>query len=1190
MKRYSILILSTFILIFQCATSQELPKPTHANTFYIMPLFNPIRSTTATEMYIRDEMDKMLSQIGQGNLYHQVGVAGIFDGYALGDQACRLAKEKGMHYGLIVGHQTHTNPAIYKTLNNDIRAFQWRMNGIDWMFSAAKNTGDALYPGDLRDSAVFTASRLCSAVRSKLIPDINSKASDILKLMTKYPNVISVVNGLVEQEFAMGGSRNDGYLSDYSPYAITEFREWLRHTSIYDNATGQYKGQGAQEAIVGSYISINGALRSQFYDDPTPNNSNGTGVSFNTFFGTTYTSWTLRYYDLDAFPDPIPMPIDVTLFDPSPTTGVGFTAGGFDAPRTRIIMNKYWKAWSWDVTDQGAYPVGNPTNPAFGFRQQMLKNYIKDVFDAYAKAGLPTEIMYPHQIPGEMVSDGRLRSGADPIWTSKLDISNNAGITRFGYIDPLKITQYAPSWGIFEWHPRPGSLPQAQELYNDATKSLNDYYKNSCHVLFPGWWRYGHDERFLLPDTRFADAIKDFLAPRKEQPYYRQEQTVPNYTPPVVTKVEVIAVDATTQLIRWGKEIWTDFPETWRMWSDLNNFELEESTDNITWKTIPATTAFSKVVTNRLPNTIYYYRVRANSKANVKGSWSQIASTPAKINFVADRMNIDPSNVDITNNISIQLQDNLNNNATINTFSAGGTYKRVDSFTSFATSFTNINQSITPSDVQLSLKGAVNRNVGDAAIVQYTPPAGATIDAISFDYVANYDSTIVAFQILDDKNQVIWQNDGTGLSSGYYGIHFPATTASFTICLKMKKISNLGAGFFAQMNGINVVYTNPNVLPLSSNSITTQVVGNGFATSSVPSNYLQADAVMQVNSASDIFAPTQLSNINFTNGLFTARTAGIDAYNNFRLPHAIDGTANPNIYFKIFCSDAINGFQFRWLKTGTTWVTKTLNLNKGWNTIELKNLADWINCTNITALRFDYGTSIGVTIKVDWIAISPQVYSGTEISLLNIENGTVNLPTYSNGVFGSYTITASYGTISNSITVNYSKFDQSIQFLPISAKIIGDADFNIGATVSSGLPLSYASSNPAVARINSAGIVRVVGVGTTAITASQVGDLLYNPAPSVVRNLRVTKGSIVTDNNELSNDEFEIYPNPTKDIVCIRTFNYPAKIEIYNASGLKVFSTSEFINEITLPTNKIGGEGLYFVNVNGVIRKLIILK
>lgn len=84
------------------------------------------------------------------------------------------------------------------------------------------------------------------------------------------------------------------------------------------------------------------------------------------------------------------------------------------------------------------------------------------------------------------------------------------------------------------------------------------------------------------------------------------------------------------------------------------------------------------------------------------------------------------------------------------------------------------------------------------------------------------------------------------------------------------------------------------------------------------------------------------------------------------------------------------------------------------------------------------------------------------------------------------------------------KKEQTISFASIGAKSISDADFDAGATASSGLAVSYTSSNENVATIVN-GQIHIVSAGTSEITASQTGNDTYNAATSITQSLMVTK-------------------------------------------------------------------------------------
>ena len=79
---------------------------------------------------------------------------------------------------------------------------------------------------------------------------------------------------------------------------------------------------------------------------------------------------------------------------------------------------------------------------------------------------------------------------------------------------------------------------------------------------------------------------------------------------------------------------------------------------------------------------------------------------------------------------------------------------------------------------------------------------------------------------------------------------------------------------------------------------------------------------------------------------------------------------------------------------------------------------------------------------------------------------------------------------------------QTITFGALTNATYGDAAITLGASASSGLTVSYSSSNTAVATV-AGNILTIVGVGTTTITASQLGDASYNPAPNVLQNITV---------------------------------------------------------------------------------------
>jgi hypothetical protein len=176
-----------------------------------------------------------------------------------------------------------------------------------------------------------------------------------------------------------------------------------------------------------------------------------------------------------------------------------------------------------------------------------------------------------------------------------------------------------------------------------------------------------------------------------------------------------------------------------------------------------------------------------------------------------------------------------------------------------------------------------------------------------------------------------------------------------------------------------------------------------------------------------------------------------------------------------------------------TNVSRTLTVNKATQTITFNTLP--------TKAFGDANFALGATAS-SGLALS---YISSNTSVATISGSTVTIV----GV-GSTIITASQGGDANYIAANsvqqtltVNKANQTISFGSLASKTFGSAPFNLTATTSSGLPISYTSSNTAAATI-SGNTVNILGTGTSTITASQAGNANYNAATSVGQTLTVT--------------------------------------------------------------------------------------
>ena len=88
-------------------------------------------------------------------------------------------------------------------------------------------------------------------------------------------------------------------------------------------------------------------------------------------------------------------------------------------------------------------------------------------------------------------------------------------------------------------------------------------------------------------------------------------------------------------------------------------------------------------------------------------------------------------------------------------------------------------------------------------------------------------------------------------------------------------------------------------------------------------------------------------------------------------------------------------------------------------------------------------------------------------------------------------------------TFSISKADQQITFAALAARKLGEADFNVSASVSSNLAVSFTAGGSCTV---TGALVHLTGAGECTITAAQSGDDNYNAAISVAQKFLISKG------------------------------------------------------------------------------------
>jgi predicted outer membrane repeat protein len=106
-----------------------------------------------------------------------------------------------------------------------------------------------------------------------------------------------------------------------------------------------------------------------------------------------------------------------------------------------------------------------------------------------------------------------------------------------------------------------------------------------------------------------------------------------------------------------------------------------------------------------------------------------------------------------------------------------------------------------------------------------------------------------------------------------------------------------------------------------------------------------------------------------------------------------------------------------------------------------------------------------------------------------------------------------YLNASGKVTDVIGKADQAIDFSSIAQKTYGDADFDLDATASSALAVSYSATGACSV---AGGTIHLTGAGTCTVTASQGGNENYNPASDSVQSFSILQKALTITANDKS--------------------------------------------------------------------------
>jgi uncharacterized repeat protein (TIGR02543 family) len=226
-------------------------------------------------------------------------------------------------------------------------------------------------------------------------------------------------------------------------------------------------------------------------------------------------------------------------------------------------------------------------------------------------------------------------------------------------------------------------------------------------------------------------------------------------------------------------------------------------------------------------------------------------------------------------------------------------------------------------------------------------------------------------------------------------------------------------------------------------------------------------------------------------------------------------------------SGLVNGESFSVTGTPTfSFATKTVGTAK-----PITVLGYTAPSTNYTVTQPALSADItAIALTVSNAVVTPKVYDGTTTATITgatlvgvISGDTVTVsgggtfadPNVATGISVTTALTlggadaGNYALTQPTLTGNITQAPQNISFAALPDKLISDVPFNLTATVGSGLTVTFASDNPAVATVSGTQVT-IVGAGIANITASQPGNSNYSAATDVVRPLTVSPPALAS--------------------------------------------------------------------------------
>jgi hypothetical protein len=220
----------------------------------------------------------------------------------------------------------------------------------------------------------------------------------------------------------------------------------------------------------------------------------------------------------------------------------------------------------------------------------------------------------------------------------------------------------------------------------------------------------------------------------------------------------------------------------------------------------------------------------------------------------------------------------------------------------------------------------------------------------------------------------------------------------------------------------------------------------------------------------------------------------------------------------------------------------TISVNNGF---EVALASNGVYGTSIT-LPQGTGSYLNEEIFLRISATAPQGFINGTVTLSSLNSNTLSIPTFEGFVLQS------------ELT------PQTISFTLSSPENYGVSPITLSGTATSGLTVSYSSSNNAVATV-SGNTLTIVGAGSVIITANQAGDATYAAANAVTQTLVVDPIALTVTGAQVTDK----YYDGTTSAVITGTLVGVINSDVVSLVGLGTFADANAANGIGVTSNSI---------------------